>query len=74
MTLLQAKLQSGADIAVKRLSLRSKSKEGVEQFKTKVQLLVKLQHINLVRLVGCCVQRRRNCSSTSTCLMAASTV
>jgi serine/threonine protein kinase len=51
---MQGKLTDGRVVAVKQLS--QTSNQGKQQFATEIETISRVQHRNLVKLYGCCLE------------------
>nr|GEW25590.1 putative serine/threonine-protein kinase isoform X1 [Tanacetum cinerariifolium] len=55
-------LKDGTQVAVKALC--AESKQGVREFLTEINTISNVRHRNLVELIGCCLEKARQRSST----------
>ncbi|XLT31941.1 hypothetical protein HN873_063233, partial [Arachis hypogaea] len=53
----KGKLRDGTLAAIKVLS--AESKQGVKEFLTEIEVISSIEHENLVKLYGCCVERNQ---------------
>ncbi|KAJ1280127.1 hypothetical protein BS78_04G207800 [Paspalum vaginatum] len=56
-TVYRGVLRDGTEFAAKVLS--SESEQGIKEFLAEIESISTVKHANLVRLLGCCVQRRK---------------
>lgn len=54
----KGKLPSGVDIAIKRFAVSSN--QGSEEFTAEIETIANLQHKNVIRLLGFCIQREKD--------------
>jgi len=52
--MVQGKLRNGSQVAIKVLS--AESRQGVREFLTEIKVISSIEHENLVKLHGCCVE------------------